>query len=653
MLMNYEIALCPVLLVSGVLLLVLPWVPATSRLARRTLFWAFLVMQGIYFAWRITSTLPDSPGTLTYSLLVLALELLNAFAGYRSMGGLLSPGDRTQETNAHMGWYAGSGEPPLVDILITTYNESWSILEKTLVGALAQDYPRFRIWLLDDGRRDWLSIEAQSMGVGYVTRSDNRFAKAGNLNNGLQYLLTLDQPPDFVAVLDADFIPRRNFLSRAMALMHNPKVGIVQTPQYHFNPDPFQTAFNGWEHWPDVQRFIFSTVLPGRDGDGAAYCCGTSFLARATALKEIGGFPTESITEDVLTTMKMRRKGWSTVYLQELLSTGMAPEGVHEYLTQRGRWCLGGVQIGWWLWKQDAQRRTLWQRVLAFDWFVSWGYTSLIRVLFLTFPIVFWLFGVAPLSTTSWEMVFFSFPALILQRMFLTWLSRGTQLPILNQAYGILGSFAVIPAMFKGLFDRKSHRFAVTDKGVNHAGVIIHWGVFKWLLGYQLLLVGSIAYHFTLGGASGRDTAFVGITCVWSALNLLLVFVSAAPCIEEPRRRQEQRYDSGKERADIRMGAVLIPATVHDISVSGILLATSVPLRVGEQVRVEVAGVGEVTARIARQAGHGLWGAAFETTNEQRRALIAKIFVSEGYVKPATTGRVDVLAAAILRKLVA
>jgi len=85
--------------------------------------------------------------------------------------------------------------------------------------------------------------------------------------------------------------------------------------------------------------------MASRDAWGLAFCCGTSSVIRFAALQEIGGFPTDSVTEDFLLTVRLRERGYKTIYLNEKLSVGLAPEGLNEYATQRTRWCLGLVQI--------------------------------------------------------------------------------------------------------------------------------------------------------------------------------------------------------------------------------------------------------------------------------------------------------------------
>ena len=137
--------------------------------------------------------------------------------------------NRTPDVEANLPWLA-SRPAPRVDVLICTYNEDRLILEQTIVGAMSLAYPDFRVWVCDDGRREWLRLLCEEHGCGYITRKGNAHAKAGNINNALVYLHDLGSPPEFISILDADFVPRPEFLTRAMALMRDPSIGIVRRP---------------------------------------------------------------------------------------------------------------------------------------------------------------------------------------------------------------------------------------------------------------------------------------------------------------------------------------------------------------------------------------------------------------------------------------
>ena len=138
-----------------------------------------------------------------------------------------------------------------------------------------------------------------------MTRADNAHAKAGNLNAAFARTVA-----PFILVLDADFVPQRRMLMRAIGFFDDPAIGIVQMPHYFFNDTPLQANLDMRTTLPDEQRFFFDVIQPGRDGWNCSFCCGSNGIIRRAALEAIGGaMPTESITEDMLLTLAMLRKG--------------------------------------------------------------------------------------------------------------------------------------------------------------------------------------------------------------------------------------------------------------------------------------------------------------------------------------------------------
>ena len=130
-----------------------------------------------YFYWRISSTINfDSELDAVISLLLLAAEiygLLILFLGYFQTIEVLK---RTP---------APLRSQPSVDVFIPTYNEPVDIVRRTVIGALALDYPSKKIFVLDDGRRPEIESMSGNLGVSYATRPNNSHAKAGNLNHAL------------------------------------------------------------------------------------------------------------------------------------------------------------------------------------------------------------------------------------------------------------------------------------------------------------------------------------------------------------------------------------------------------------------------------------------------------------------------------------
>ena len=132
---------------------------------------------GNYLWWRLTVTVPweSSAGGLAFALFCLAVELFGLFDAAILYAALVRRSDRSTEADRlEAGLRALPREQwPAVDLLIATYNESLEVLEKTIVGALALDWPNLNVWVADDGRRPWLQDYCQAKGAGYITRPDN------------------------------------------------------------------------------------------------------------------------------------------------------------------------------------------------------------------------------------------------------------------------------------------------------------------------------------------------------------------------------------------------------------------------------------------------------------------------------------------------
>src|SRR5690606_1245696 len=117
---------------------------------------------------------------------------------------------------------------PTVDVYIPTYNESLDVVRDTVLAATNLDYPRdkLKVYLLDDGRRPEFGAFAAAIGVGYITRRDNKHAKAGNLNNALK--LTKGE---LICVFDCDHITTRAFLQATVGFfLEDERLALLQTP---------------------------------------------------------------------------------------------------------------------------------------------------------------------------------------------------------------------------------------------------------------------------------------------------------------------------------------------------------------------------------------------------------------------------------------
>src|SRR6266849_4019214 len=204
-----------------------------------------------------------------------------------------------------------------VDILIPTYNEDLAILKMTILGAIHVRYPH-KTWVLDDGRRPALRQLCLQMGVEYLTRPDNKDHKAGNINAALA-----QTDGEFVAIFDADQVPLSEFLDHTPGYFTDEKLAFVQTPQEFYNLDSIQhrTDLQKNETWHE-QSIFYRIIQPGKNRWNAAFWCGSGSLMRRSALMSVGGIATESVTEDLHTSLRLHAAGWKSVYHDEVLCMG-------------------------------------------------------------------------------------------------------------------------------------------------------------------------------------------------------------------------------------------------------------------------------------------------------------------------------------------
>jgi cellulose synthase (UDP-forming) len=630
--------------------LLLPQLDSSNNRTRFLIFGLCIFLSWRYLAWRFAATIPPLAPTLDslYPWTFAVLETVMTIGATISLLTLSRTMDRRGEATRYRAWLDGLPHPPRVDVLIATYNEEQNILTRTIVGALGIDYRNFRVSVLDDGRRPWLKELCRAKGAGYLTRPDNRHAKAGNINHALGVLFTAANPPEFIAVLDADFVPQSNFLLRTMSLFHDESVGLVQTPQHFFNNDPIQANLLIANVWPNEQCFFFDHVLPSKDAWGAAFCCGTSSVIRLKALRQIGGFPTTSVTEDFLITLKLACAGWRTIYLNEPLSTGLAPEGIKEYLTQRGRWCLGFMQIVRSPFGPFCRGRlSLALRIGLFDTFIYWVFSFFFRFICLIIPIIYWFTGLKVASAPLDQIARYFLPYYLSVIIAFGWATSGLMKPILTDVSNLLPMFELMKASVIGLTRPHGHPFKVTAKGGRRDRLIVAWSM--------ILRFGSIAALTVLGMLYGSFVDFAPsygrfdaklINIVWSIYNIIVIVLAISVCIELPRYRREERF-AMSETVRVRAGDHLFTARLSDLSVSGARIEAAKPLRETE-VTLTVHQVGDIRARIVR-GSEQMFAVEFIAADHVRDALILKLFSGE-FRPPRTTVHSGPLAVALLAR---
>lgn len=269
---------------------------------------------------------------------VLALNLfgmvLSALSGWNR---------REQSADAHYrkirGWVKGRKVFPTVDIFLPTCGESLDVLENTYthVGAMRWG-SRVTVWVMDDADRPEVAELVKQFGYRYVVRPNRgHMAKAGNL----QHAYTMSTA-EVIAIFDADFCPRPDYLMHLMPYLDDPGVGIVQSPQYFAT-----TSSMSWLERTAgaTQELFYRWVQPSRDAVGGAICVGTCALYRRSALDATDGFAQIAHSEDVHTGIFLLRAGYVTKYVPVVVSKGLCPDELAGFLNQQYRWCNGSITL--------------------------------------------------------------------------------------------------------------------------------------------------------------------------------------------------------------------------------------------------------------------------------------------------------------------
>lgn len=490
-----------------------------------------------YMYWRLTETVlpyPDGGPSFYWVWILFAVEVLACVEVILFLVLMSRYVDRSAEADrlARVFFAREQHELPTVDVFIPTYNEPLDVLERTIIGARSLDYPagKLNVYVLDDQRRDWLKAYCEEKNVIHVTRGDNSHAKAGNMNNGLKV-----SSGDFIAIFDADFVPYRHFLRRTLPFFSDDSIGIVQTPQHFFNVDPVQSNLGLENIWPDEQRLFFDEIAPSRDAWDVSFCCGSCSIARRKAVDAIGGFPTESITEDLLTTLSMLNKGYKTRYLNERLSMGLAAENLTGYFVQRERWCQGGIQT---LYLYNGPLRgpglTLFQRIMFLP--ASWLVQYLVRFTILLVPIVYLWFGLLPLYFTDIaDYVAHQVPLLAAYFLLMLWITPTRYLPVVSSAVGTFATFRMLPTVISSLVRPFGKPFRVTPKGSGNEANQFDRYSFTWIASIVTITVVGLLVN-VVPETSHVQGQFSPVAAWWSGINIVVLLIASLICFEKPRR---------------------------------------------------------------------------------------------------------------------
>lgn len=538
------------------------------------------VLYGAYWIlWRWTNTMNTQPDAIVPSVILLLAETW-AYIGMCFF--------------VMLTWRLTNREPGpapkgrTLDVFITCYDEPLEVLRRTALGARGIRYPH-RTYLLDDGKREDVRVMCEELGIGYIRRVGNANAKAGNLNFAISVT-----SGEFIMQFDADHVPLPNIADRLLGYFSDPQLALVQAPQDFYNVDSFTHVVNdeGRRLWEE-NRIFFSLIQPGRDSLNASFFCGSCGVIRRSALEQIGGFQTQTIIEDMETTIRLQQRGWTTAYHRETLAYGLAPGAADAYHVQRMRWGQGAMQVLRKLKPLTMRGLTVQQRLAYFAgtacYFEGWQ-----KAVFYLMPLFFFYTGILPVAGNEAAFLSRLVPYILLCILSFELLSRGTGYLLLSERFTMVRVWTYMMAAL-AIFTRRPLKFNVTPKGGQSTVPRIAYVPQLVLLVISLLapIWATIAYSqgWIFYDAAGWSSLAFWVNTFWALWNSYFAWQVVKHSLAMKQQRDDHRFADQmpiQVRVADASGAIMIPAMTADLNPTGLGFRSTRRVEPGSTVTIEL-----------------------------------------------------------------
>lgn len=239
----------------------------------------------------------------------------------------------------------GDEDLPFVTIQLPIFNEMY-VVERLIDNITKFDYPKdkFEIHVLDDSIDETVEItrkkveeyKKKGFNIEQILRTNRHGYKAGALKDA-----THKAKGEFIAIFDADFLPKPDFLRSTIPHFKNPKVGVVQTRWEHINQD-----YSLITRLQAMQLNVHFTVeQQGRKaGNYMLQFNGTAGVWRKETIDDAGGWEADTLTEDLDLSIRAQLNGWEIVYLEKFGSPAELPAEMNGLKSQQFRWMKGGAE---------------------------------------------------------------------------------------------------------------------------------------------------------------------------------------------------------------------------------------------------------------------------------------------------------------------
>ena len=538
-----------------------------------------VVTSSVYLMWRIFFTIPFEYGQLAIGcgLFLLFVEIIGMFEAvvhYYSMSNIEYPVKPNVDENLF----------PHVDVFIATYNEPVELLYKTVNGCVNMDYPdksKIHIYICDDSNRPEMKELAEHMKINYVTRTERKDAKAGNLNNALAH-----SNSPIVVTFDADMIPMHDFLTTCVPyFLTEEKIGFIQTPQSFYNPDLFQYYLFSEGRIPNEQDYFYRDVQVSRNKSNSVIYGGSNTAISRKALEEVGGFYTKVITEDFATGMLIQSKGYKCYAINEIHASGLSPSDLKSLIKQRERWSRGCIQTGRKL-NIFFRKGLNVEQKLSYISAISYWYASLKRLAYIMGPIMFSVFNVVVVKCNLLQVLIFWLPMYLFSDASLKKLSGNIRSTKWTNIYETILFPSLLPVVLMETLGISQKKFIVTRKDgatENSRSYQVKKAIPHMF--FAALSIIGIINCIKMTFESGTPVYLVLL--FWLIVNLYNILMSIFFVIGRKSFRRVERFP-GEINCTVSYGNMKIDCITSDISEGGAAVILDKPVYIPYDKNIEI-----------------------------------------------------------------
>ena len=411
----------------------------------------------------------------------------------------------------------------------------------------------------------------------------------------------------------------------------------MQTPHHFYSPDPFERNLRGRHDVPNEGQLFYGLIQDGNDLWNATFFCGSCAVMRRTAVESIGGFATETVTEDAHTALRMHRDGWNSAYLRLPLAAGLATERLAIHVGQRMRWARGMTQI----FRIDnpllGRGLSFGQRVCYLNAMLHFFF-GLPRFVFLTAPLAYLMFRLNIIAASGLMVIVYAAPHLIHSTVTNSRLQSRYRHSFWGEIYESVLALYILRPTLATLINPKRGKFNVTEKG----GLLPNDYFDYKIVRPHLIIMGLLVIALIIGVVRWAlsdlaDTEVLVLNVAWAIFNLLTI--GAAIAVGRETRQL---------RGSVRLG-LEVPSVIHlpdgqtlitrsrNLSTTGGLFIAERPdgVALDEIVQIELP-IGDRNAvlpgRVVAWDGEVLRVTFEELTLRQQRDLVRVVLVSRGCV---------------------